>query len=67
MKFEAEGQEFAKSLEQFFLIVGQNNFGNKIPILNSILNSIQIFFDQKKDWALVSIGPLLYFDDLMDD
>ena len=35
LKFEAEGQEFAKilrSLEQFFLTVGQNNFGNKIPL-----------------------------------
>jgi hypothetical protein len=33
LEFEAEGQEFAKnfrSLEQFFLTVGQNNFGNKI-------------------------------------
>ena len=29
MKFEAEGREFAK----IFLTVGQNNFGNKIPIL----------------------------------
>ena len=25
-------QSFSQSLEQFFLIVGQNNFGNKIPI-----------------------------------
>ena len=37
MKFEAEGQEFAKflrSLEQFIQTVkGQNNFGNKIPYL----------------------------------
>ena len=36
LKFEAEGREFAKilrSLEQFFLTVGQNNFGNKIPFL----------------------------------
>ena len=35
VKFEAEGQEFVKSLrslEQFFLTVGQNNFGNKIPL-----------------------------------
>ena len=35
MKFEAEGREFAKflrSLEQFFLTVGQNNFSNKIPL-----------------------------------
>ena len=34
LKFEAEGQEFAKfsrSLEQLIQIVGQNNFGNKIP------------------------------------
>ena len=34
LKFEAEGREFSKSLEQFFHTVGQNNFGNKIPILN---------------------------------
>ena len=36
LKFEAEGQEFAKilrSLEHFFLTVDQNNFGNKIPII----------------------------------
>ena len=36
LKFEAEGQEFAKylrSLEQFIQTVkGQNNFGNKIPV-----------------------------------
>ena len=25
-------QSFSRSLEQFFLTVGQNNFGNKIPI-----------------------------------
>ena len=34
LKFKAEGQEFGKilrSLEQFFLTVGPNNFGNKIP------------------------------------
>ena len=33
LKFEAEGRKFAKflrSLEHFFLTVGQNNFGNKI-------------------------------------
>ena len=34
LKFEAECQEFAekssRSLEHFFLTVGQNNFGNKI-------------------------------------
>ena len=31
LKFEAEGREFLRSLEQFFLTVGQNNFGKKIP------------------------------------
>ena len=38
LKFEAKGQEFAKnlrSLEQFFLTVGQNNFGNEIPFQTS--------------------------------
>ena len=36
LKFEAEGREFAnflRSLEQFFLTAGQNNFGNKIPFI----------------------------------
>ena len=28
-------KRFSQSLEQFFLIVGQNNFGNKIPNLVS--------------------------------
>ena len=39
LKFEADGQEFAnylRSLEQFFLTVSQNNFGNKIPFLFNI-------------------------------
>ena len=26
---------FSRSLEQFFLTIGQNNFGNKIPFLRS--------------------------------
>ena len=29
-------KSFSRSLEQFFLTVGQNNFGNKIPFLHSI-------------------------------
>ena len=36
LKFEAEGRESAKflrSLEHFFLTVGQSNFGNKIPFI----------------------------------
>ena len=38
LKFEAEGREFSnilRSLEQFFLTVGQNNFGNKISFLQN--------------------------------
>ena len=31
---------FSRSLEQFFLTVGQNNFGNKIPFLNSFTQVI---------------------------
>ena len=27
-------KRFSRSLEQFFLTVGQNNFGNKLPFLN---------------------------------
>ena len=30
-------KSFSRSLEQFFLTVGQNNFGNKIPFLNKII------------------------------
>ena len=40
LKFEAESREFSKflkSLEHFFLTVGQNNFGNKIPFLTCSL------------------------------
>ena len=36
LKFEAEGREFEnclRSLEHFFLTVGQNNFGKKIPFM----------------------------------
>ena len=39
LKFKAEGQEFAKFfryLEQFFLAVDQNNFGNKIPLSTAL-------------------------------
>ena len=32
-------KSFSWSLEQFFLTVGQNNFGNKIPLMNSPINS----------------------------
>ena len=38
-EIRASGREFAKilrSLEQFFLTVGQNNFGNKIPLLKTL-------------------------------
>ena len=34
-------KSFSRSLEQFFLTVGQNNFGNKIPFLPSGLKILQ--------------------------
>ena len=36
-------KSFSRSLEQFFLTVGQDNFGNKIPFLDGI-NLSQIIF-----------------------
>ena len=32
-KIQAFCKSFSRSLEEFFLTVGQNNFGNKIPVL----------------------------------
>ena len=46
MKFETESREFEKflrSLEQFFLGVGQNNFGNKIPF-----SFVKLFFQDSQ-------------------
>ena len=50
LKFEAEGREFSKfsrSLEQFFLTVSQNNFGNKIQFLQ---NQIKTNSELPLDW-----------------
>ena len=57
MKFEAEGGEFSKflrSLEQFFLTVGQNNFVNKIPFFIRALN-----FPRKKLDLFVAIFAMI--------
>ena len=35
-------KSFCQSLEQFFLTVGQNNFGNKIPFLSQISTEFSI-------------------------
>ena len=37
-------KSFSRSLEQFFLIVCQNNFGNKIPFFKKLLVQIQKTF-----------------------
>ena len=49
-------KSFSRSLEQFFLTVGQNNFGNKIPFLkvhipgnNKLPSNFEMY---KKDWRL---------------
>ena len=42
-------KSFSRSLEQFFLTVGQNNFGNKIPLLVTLIFSnilLYLFFLQ---------------------
>ena len=40
--FCLELQKFSRSLEQFLLTVGQNNFGNKIPFFGAFL--VNVFF-----------------------
>ena len=39
-------KSFSRSLEQFFLTVGQNNFGNKIPLLKKEQNAHLQFLSQ---------------------
>jgi hypothetical protein len=41
-------KSFSRSLEQFFLTVGQNNFGNKIPLTSWTLFS-SLFFQISAD------------------
>ena len=43
---------FSRSLEHFFLTVGQNNFGNKIPYLLYWLQRSISFWCLRKGWAL---------------
>jgi hypothetical protein len=38
----------SRSLEQFFITVGQNNFGNKIPFLHAVTNIMLCIFNQVK-------------------
>ena len=46
-------KSFSRSLEQFFLTVGQNNFGNKIPFICLSLKSRYWGWKQKrKHWSL---------------
>ena len=53
-KFEAEGREFQKFFlitRQFFLTVGQNNFGNKIPFLSFLQR-----FRSLQNWQLQKLS-----------
>ena len=53
--------EFSRSLEHFFFTVGQNNFGNKIPLLSSsvvplhLYNTVYIIY-----WKDNSSGSIFY-------
>ena len=46
---------FSRSLEQFFLTVGQNNFGNKIPFFNDEIDKVPGF---AKDDTLLIISSV---------
>ena len=53
-------KSFSRSLEQFFLTVGQNNFGNKIPILSFHIHEFKYlyiwFWVTKDQWKSHSIS-----------
>ena len=51
---------FSQSLEQFFLTVGQNNFGNKTPFLNDGLrNESRIILPIGPHFPIVSKNPVI--------
>ena len=58
-------KSFSRSLKQFFLTVGENNFGNKIPILFQVLLPVPDYvytmlpLDQMKTMTF-SITPVLF-------
>ena len=55
-------KSFSPSLEQFFLAAGRNNFGNKIPFLESIPSFLYMLFMNMTLWInvqLESISQLL--------
>ena len=52
-------KSFSWSLEQFFLTVGQNNFGNKIPFLFSFLKAKVLFYKEKQDRCMKFTGLFL--------
>ena len=52
-------KSFSWSLEQFFLTVGQNNFGNKLPFLFSFLKAKVLFCKEKPDRCMKFTGLFL--------
>ena len=53
-------KSFSQSLEQFFLTVGKNNFGNKIPFIFP-LNADELFlFLQSQVSKTMKIDPLCF-------
>ena len=63
LAFSLEFQNFSRSLEQFFLTVGQNNFGNKIPfphLLNSFGDFLVIWIENCT-YTYSPITWILYF------
>ena len=53
-------QSFSQSLEQFFLTVGRNNFGNKIPFLTlKLLKNLE--FINWRLWYMLDNGFVWWF------
>ena len=53
-------KNFSQSVEQFFLTVGQNNFGNKMPFLQFVQPKMNFLISWLFDWLLNHIvTPIL--------
>ena len=56
---------FSQSLEQFFLTVGQINFGNKIPFMEQFLPLVPQIFGGDNCPPVPMVPPALYFSSYM--
>ena len=64
-------KSFSRSLELFFLTLGQNNFGNKMPFMNYVptyvfFKNYFIWFFQGPDWQYRTELPAWAKDNWVD-